>query len=144
MNPPPRATISSKIREAVILLADKRCTHKELVNFLTKENQMDVERHNEKIKTVLKQMFSDKEIVPVRKGIKPTVNVVFRLVSKKKKAVSVEKRKSILMAEKKKKQNAKKTASNKAAASKTKSKKTTVESDLEEYEDDEDVPAIHR
>lgn len=146
MNPPASATISWKVHEAVTLMVDrnKKCSYKELVTFLANDIQLDVERHNEKIKTILKQMFSDEEIVPLRRGVKPTLNVLFRLGSNKKKTISVKKRKSIMMAEKKKKQNAKKTTSDKVAASKTISKKTTVESDLEDFEDDEDVPPIHR
>lgn len=145
---PSKSTIAQKVSEATKLLVGKngRCTLKELVAFLEKENQFDVKKNDEKIRSQLKQMFESKEIIPANriKG-KPAVTVVFKLSSIKNKSISSEKRKSILMAAKKKKQNEKNSSKpdGKKSSKKT-AKQTTNDTDLEQFDDDEDVPPEHR
>lgn len=151
---PSKSTIAQKVTEATKLLVGKneRCTLKELLVFLEKENQFDVKKNEEKVRLQLKQMFERKEIIPANriKG-KPAVTVVFKLGSIKNKQISSEKSKSIVMAAKKKKQNEKKSSkpavkltSGKKSSKKTVKQTTEDTDDLEEFDDDEDVPPKYR
>lgn len=168
-----KATIAERVSEAARLLVEKRSrgSLKEVIALLDKERVVDVKKHDSKIRSQLKQMFADKEIVPVNrlKSRKPSVATVFKMGSTKPKKVrvSLEKRKSIVMAAKKKKQlavirlsmgkNAKTVKAVGKASGKVvkktgkiigakKTNKTvsqqTDESGSESYDDEEDVPTI--
>lgn len=120
-----------------------------MVAFLQKENQFDVSKHDDKIRNQLKKMFADKDIVPFnRKVSKPTLSVTFKLGSIiKMSKVSSAKRKSIAIAAKIKKKYDKQRMSTGGKAPRkqtTKAKKNTEDSDLEQYDDDEDVPPSRR
>lgn len=136
------------------LLAGKheKCSLKEVVAFLQKENQFDVNKNDEKIRKQVKQMFEDKVIVPYNKNVtRTTLGIAFKLGAiNKKSKVSSEKRKSIAIAAKVKgrtKKTQRMSIAGKAPRKKlTKAKKTTVddESELEQFDDDKDVPPSHR
>lgn len=138
------STIPQLIAGAIELLSksEGKSSYQKVREFLAKEAKFDVDKHSHKIKNQIKEMFESGEIIPVNKlKGKPNVSALFKL--KKKKPVSAQKRKSILMAEKKKAQKAPKKTKQPAKKVK-KPTKTTTEEELEEFDDEEDVPAEYR
>lgn len=146
-------TVTKQIVQSVVFLAtnNKVTSLFHLKKHLKEQQLINVDKNQNRIKAVVKEMFKTGEIVAFKKNLNnPSISVQFKLGNKK--AILAERRKSLEMAAKKKMQNQKQV---KAAANSTVKKGMpqasgelihTDESDIDdsEYSDSEDVPAKHR